>query len=110
MSGSNEEYEEVTLLVEFPHLRVEAFQKLLTTTPTCSVLGLDGEQPVLQLGSSTYSGEYQDATTTYVLFGEKTDKKYEVVGQTEKVLVCSRVTVEKKESTQQANNSTTPAS
>ena len=95
MSESDTDYEEVTLLLEFSDLHPDAFQKLISTNPVCSVLGICGDQPVLQLGGSTFSGEYQDSTTSYVVFGEKPNR--EVVAQTEKLLVCSQVTLDPRE-------------
>ncbi|KAI6646527.1 hypothetical protein LOD99_12648 [Oopsacas minuta] len=94
MSEADSEYEEVTFLLDFADLHPDAFQKLISTNPTCSILGVGGEQPVLQIGSSTFSGEYQDSTTTYVAFGEEPNR--EVIAQTEKMLVCSRVALEPK--------------
>ena len=95
MCESDTGYEEVTLLLEFVDLHPDAFQKLISTNPVCSVIGIGGHQPVLQLGSSTFSGEYQDSITSYVAFGDKPNR--EVVAQTDKLLVLSQVTLDPRE-------------
>ena len=94
MSESDCEYEEITVLLDFVDLHPNAFQMLINSNPTCSILGIEGEQPMLQIGSSTFSGEYQDSTTTFVAFGDTPNK--EVIDQTEKLLVCSRASLEPK--------------
>ena len=91
MSESDCEYEEITVLLDFVDLHPNAFQMLINSNHTCSILGIEGEQPMLQIGSSTFSGEFQDSTTTFVAFGDTPDKK--VIDQTEKLLVCSRASL-----------------
>ena len=102
---SDTEYDEVTLLLEFSDLHPDAFQKLISTNSVCSILGIGGDQPVLQLGGSTFSGEFQDSTTSYVAFGEKPNR--DVVAQTEKLLVCSQVTLDPPEGPDNVTDGTT---
>ncbi|XP_074644245.1 general transcription factor 3C polypeptide 6-like isoform X2 [Tubulanus polymorphus] len=47
---------------------------------TCTILNLDGENPLLEIGGAVYSGEYKDTVGSNVLFEEEYRMKAKTFG------------------------------
>uniref|UniRef100_UPI00358E9068 general transcription factor 3C polypeptide 6 isoform X2 n=1 Tax=Myxine glutinosa TaxID=7769 RepID=UPI00358E9068 len=62
------EEDEQDVVVELSGMTNSDFLK---SSNNCKILGLDTEQPILQIGGLFFTGEYQDAMGTCVIFKEK---------------------------------------
>uniref|UniRef100_A0A8C4QSW0 General transcription factor IIIC, polypeptide 6, alpha n=1 Tax=Eptatretus burgeri TaxID=7764 RepID=A0A8C4QSW0_EPTBU len=60
--------EEQDVVVELSGMTNDDF---ISLSNNCKILGVDTEQPVLQIGGLFFTGEYQDAIGTCVVFKEK---------------------------------------
>ncbi|KAG9276570.1 general transcription factor 3C polypeptide 6 [Astyanax mexicanus] len=70
-----EEWEEEEQLVVAELSGVIDSEALRRWDGWCKVVGLDSEQPVLQLGRYVFAGEYEDAVGTCVIFQEEANAR-----------------------------------
>ncbi|XP_015921072.2 uro-adherence factor A isoform X1 [Parasteatoda tepidariorum] len=99
--GSDSEYEveEAVVLVELNGIIDSNF--LFQEDIPCKILGIDSENPILQLGQYTFAGEYEDTLGTVVAYEpdesqNEEEKKYKFTAKTDKKLVMKRVFVQEK--------------
>lgn len=102
MDASEDEWEDVgeqLVLVELSGVIDSEF--LFKCNPShCRLLGVETDEPVLQIGPYTFVGQYNDAFGTQVIF-EETEaggaKKLRYLCHTTKTLEMSRAFLKKKE-------------
>lgn len=109
----SDEYEEIVeeslLLIEFAgNTGDDALNQ--DNNVSIKILGVESEQPIIQMGKQLYRGEYQDTLGTELFFREvpgdhtsdslfdsKLDSKLEYCGKTNKKIVVHRAFVEARE-------------
>lgn len=98
MIDDSVEEEETLVLVELSGIIDSNF--LLEKQKSMKVLGIESDNPVLQLENCVFSGSYEDFRGTEVIFEEVKDKdgetKLKYFGKTIKKLAMKRVFLEKK--------------
>lgn len=101
----SEEYEEILVYMDF-NSKVE--DDLFSTDKEFKIIGIDSDEPVLQLGNQVFQGEWKNTLGTHVmfeegdcirsdpLFSEPPEKQMYYASKTDKILHMSRIFVNSK--------------